>query len=199
MIEYEAVDRELRPRIAGYFRWLAGEDEFEDLAQETMIRIQRGLAGLRDAASLAPWAFSIARNVLLDHGKRPDRSIAISRDLAAESFLLAQGSRYPEPEAQVLREETRECIRSLIGRMTETNRLVLLLSEFDGLSAAEIAAALDISVPNAKIRIHRSRKAFKETIEGGCRVFIDENSRTACQPLEADATELRGSGPPPAR
>jgi RNA polymerase sigma-70 factor (ECF subfamily) len=184
MIEYQTVDEEFRPRISKYFSWTVGGDESDDLVQETMIRIQRALLGLRDESNLAPWVFKIARNVLLDRGKQPDRSIPVSRDIAAERFLLTRRSREFGPEDAAVREEMRECIMSLIDGMTEMNRIVLLLSEFDGFSAVEIAATLDISIPNAKIRIHRSRKAFRKTVEAQCRVFSDENSCAACQPSD---------------
>ena len=50
-----------------YLRRLAGNDDAaRDLAQDTWLRVLRGVTSLREPAKLRPWLFGIARRVAMD-------------------------------------------------------------------------------------------------------------------------------------
>jgi len=70
----------------------------EDLLQETLVRITRGLPGFAGRSSLKTWAFSIATRTAVDHFRKPvyrarivglDESLDIqNRDLAVDDRLV---------------------------------------------------------------------------------------------------------------
>ena len=63
---FQDIFEEFQPQIVRYFARLAGEGEAEDLAQETFIKINRGLESFRGDSKLSTWIYSIATNVARD-------------------------------------------------------------------------------------------------------------------------------------
>jgi len=49
---------------------------------------------------------------------------------------------------------------------------------------AEIADILDITKENAKVRLHRARKALKSILEERCTFELDERNVLVCDPFE---------------
>jgi RNA polymerase sigma-70 factor (ECF subfamily) len=104
----------------------------------------------------------------LDAGKRtiklevplPDRS---SLDLARQ---LAAGG--PTPSAEVHRRELARRVRVALGELSETDREIVLLRNFEGCSNQEVAHLLDISPEAAKKRYARALLRLKRALtEGG--------------------------------
>jgi RNA polymerase sigma-70 factor (ECF subfamily) len=68
-----------------------------------------------------------------------------------------------------------ECIRGNIEKLPETYRVVLTLSEYEGLKNNEIAEILGITLDTVKIRLHRARVKLKEELESNCEIhWIEE-------------------------
>ncbi len=65
-LEFEHVYEEFQPQIVRYFTRLAGESEAEDLAQETFVKVSKGLENFRGDSKLSTWIYSIATNVARD-------------------------------------------------------------------------------------------------------------------------------------
>ena len=83
---FETVARELSPALLRYLRRYVGDRTIaEDLLQESLIRIARGLPGFEGNASLKTWAFSIATHVATDYFRAPERrQHMVAVDEAAE-------------------------------------------------------------------------------------------------------------------
>jgi RNA polymerase sigma-70 factor (ECF subfamily) len=78
------LDARLRPFIA---RRVHAEVDVDDVVQDVFLRMQRGLAGLRDEERFGPWVYQVARSAIADHqrtaarhgvahGERPDEEAA---------------------------------------------------------------------------------------------------------------------------
>ena len=68
-------------------------------------------------------------------------------------------------EQAVDNDNLREAISEAISRLPESYRVVLQLRDVEGYSTAEVADALEISVSNVKVRLHRARAAMKKLLE----------------------------------
>jgi RNA polymerase sigma-70 factor (ECF subfamily) len=77
--EFDSVYQEFQPRIFRYFARLVGDDDAQDLAQETMVKVSRGLDSFRGESTLSTWIYRIATNVLRDRFK----SASFKQDSAA--------------------------------------------------------------------------------------------------------------------
>lgn len=77
-LDFQDIYEEFQPKIFRYFARLAGDDDAEDLTQETFVKISRGLGSFRGDSKLSTWIYSIATNVARDRF----RSAAFRHDSA---------------------------------------------------------------------------------------------------------------------
>ncbi|MGE5178603.1 MAG: RNA polymerase sigma factor [Bacteroidota bacterium] len=173
----EQVAQELSGPLHRYLQRYSGSDTVaDDLLQETLIRIVRGLPAFEGRASLKTWAFSIATRVAADHFRKPaNRAHIVEIDECAE---------FPDAESgvdeQLVAGEMNACIRQVVESLPEDYRAALVLHDWEGLTAAQIAEVCGCSVATAKIRIHRARLRLKDALERECDFYHDSGSVLRC-------------------
>ena len=181
-LDFQAIFTEFQPRLVRYLANLAGETEAEDLAQEIFIKIERALPAFRGESKLSTWIYRIATNAALDRMRTPAYQQALNtiteenKETELEDRNIWTGEKVPVLEWQVVRKEMAECIQDFIHKIPVNYRLVLLLSEFEGLSNQEIATILAISTGAVKIRLHRARERLKQDLIANCPTFWVEGN-----------------------
>ena len=189
-VQFEQVHAEYRPKILRYLRRMVGPDEAQDLAQETFIKVERGLEGLREDSRISTWVYRIAANTALDRLRSPSytRSVRLAdagssdRNGAIEipNKNSLTGEKAPTVEQQHVRDEMNHCIRGFIENLHENYRTVVVLGELEGLKNREIAEVLDVSLDTVKIRLHRARAQLRKKLEMGCSFYRDEGGELSC-------------------
>jgi len=183
--EFRRIYEAFHPKVLRYLTRLAGEGEAEDIAQTVMLKVREGLPGFRGEARLSTWIYRIATNAAFDRLRRSGPGQAESYPAAQpESDLDLESSpleaRSPSAEATVIREEMNACIREFIGRLPEHYKTVMVLSELEGFTNAEIAQILEASLDTVKIRLHRARERLRRELQAGCSFHRDEPNAFAC-------------------
>jgi len=185
--EFRRIYEAFHPKVLRYLTRLMGESEAEDIAQTVMLKVSEGLPGFRGEARLSTWIYRIATNAALDRLRRPGAGQAEPHPAAEnereddhdlESSPL-EGEN-PSAEATVIREEMSACIREFIGRLPEHYKTVMVLSELEGFTNAEIAQILEASLDTVKIRLHRARERLRSELQAGCSFHRDEPNAFAC-------------------
>jgi RNA polymerase sigma-70 factor (ECF subfamily) len=185
-LEFQEIYKTFAPKMVRYLARLVGEYEAEDLAQEVMVKVSRGLKDFEGKASLSTWIYRIATNTGLDRLR--------SRSFQREALDIAPENdegkvRDKDPwtgenklslESSLIRKEMNECIRGIVERLPENYRAVLVLSEMEEFMNAEIAEVLGVSVDTVKIRLHRARTMLKKELESKCNFYRDERNELAC-------------------
>jgi len=182
-----------RRELTGYcYRMLGSTFEAEDAVQETMVKAWKAFASFEGRSSLRAWLYRIATNVCLDHlNGRQRRARPMELGPAQEPVFANLGApRSPEtwvepiPDARVLPLEgdpsdlviARETIRlafvTAIQHLPPQQRAVLILREVLRMSAKEVAALLDTSVPAVNSALQRAR-ATLDTVD------VDDDVRPA--------------------
>jgi RNA polymerase sigma-70 factor (ECF subfamily) len=157
------VEERLRPFVA---RRVASAD-VEDVLQDVYVRMQRGLAGLRDDERFSGWLFQIARSAIADHGRSRAR------------HPLVPDPALPEPADDPSdddREEFRAlagCVAMFVGRLPSPYREAVTLVELEGLTAREAAELAGISVSGMKSRVQRGRAQLRALFEQCCDIALD--------------------------
>jgi len=165
-----------RPLLQYLRRYTGDPDLAEDLLQETLIRIGRGLPGFEGRAQLKTWAFSIATRVAADHFRRPaNRARIIDLDERAEPA----GSDH-SVEQRLVVDEMNDCVRQVIDSLPEDYRAALVLHDLEGLTAEQTAEISGCSVPTAKIRIHRARVRLSRALREACDFYRDSDNVLRC-------------------
>lgn len=148
---YTDLTERYRPRLVAYATHMLrgrGAGSAEDVAQDVLIRAYRALRADSRPMALRAWLYRIAHNRCLDElrGERP------TAELHEEAFAAGE-----DPAVCVHR---RERLRELVGDIRELpdqQRSALVIRELDGLSYAELAEALDTTVPAIKSLLVRAR------------------------------------------
>lgn len=182
MNSFDDIYQEFHPRIHRFLRNLCGETDAADLTQAVFLKISQALADFREESSLATWIYRIATNTAHDHAVS-----SLSRQRGNEQPVDECGSLddlpdyvTPGTEREYIRREMNACIRGVAEQLPETYRTVLLLSEFEELTNAEIADILGISINTVKIRLHRGRTELRKAMTCQCSLYHDERNELMC-------------------
>ncbi len=174
-----------RPIYNYLLRMTQNQAKAEDLAQETFIRVHRGLPGFREDANLSTWIYRIATNVSHDHFRRratrqAEAALSLEEIESDGEWLVDEASSAPEQLAA--QSEMSDCVQRFIHRLSPDYRAVLMLRELQGLKNREIATVLDVSLDTVKIRLHRARNKLREALNAGCDFTHDEQNVFVCEP-----------------
>ncbi len=125
----------------------------EDLTQDVFVRIWRALPAYRGLSSVSTWIYSITRNTCLTALKRDRAKIAISLD---EPLIRAEA----ESEAFLPRGSSVIDLPSLLSKVPEKYRQVVMLFYMEEKSYEEVARQLDLPIGTVKTYLYRARKTL---------------------------------------
>lgn len=176
-LSFAELGRKLSEPLLRYFqRYVGDAATADDLLQETLIRIERGLPSFAGHASLKTWAFSIATRVAADYFRQPERRLQIvdveeAQDLPDQSVKI---------DDSLIIEEMNACVRGVIDSLPEDYRAALILHDLEGLSIHDTARICDCSLATAKIRIHRARARLRQALKQECEFYRDNENILRC-------------------
>ena len=154
------------------FRLTGTAADAEDLVQETFLRAYRAWDRFESGTRAKSWLFTICRNAFLrqrQHDHRRDEIIQQAargnggNDDTAESVLFMPAYQQ-DPEGTFFFSVIDGQILEMIRRIPDEFREVVLLSDLEGMSYAEIAQVLDIPVGTVKSRLFRGRRLLQEKL-----------------------------------
>jgi len=142
---YRFINRKLRDR-----------EHAEDMAQETFIRALKVTAPVRSHRSLL---YRIAKNLLVDHYRRPDLSSTdASEETDAEHFAAPS---YLQPYELIEENQYTELMTNTIEALPPRCREAFILHRFDGLSQKDVARQMGISTNMVEKHIIRAMMACR--------------------------------------
>jgi len=173
--KYERRVYHLAVRIVGQ------SHDADEVVQQTFLSVIEKLKGFRQEARFSTWLTRVATNhaLALLRQRRRRRTVPLAEDRSADADDAPPHPEYiarwrETPEQIASRRETRRILDAALDELDEKYRLVFLLRDVEGLSTAETAEALRISVPNVKVRLLRARLMLRERLT---REFGDEATR----------------------
>ena len=145
------------------YRLCGNHDDAQDLVQEVLVRVQRGLVTYKPG-SLEGWLSRIATNAFLDDVRRRKRRPA---DILPEYDMLervapASASADEQHAIDALPEHVQEALRGL----PPDYRAAVVLSDVVGLSYEEIAESTNVPIGTVRSRIHRGRARLRHVLAG---------------------------------
>jgi RNA polymerase sigma-70 factor (ECF subfamily) len=162
---FDAVYEAYRPRLFGFLvRLSRRRDVAEDLLEETWLRLVARRATLDEDARLAPWLFTVARNLYFSWR----RSRAVDGDRTSEL-----DPSWPAPEtgaspfASAARAELERRVEAALARLPLRDRELLLLVGVEGLTPSEAAGVCGVPAVTLRARLHRARERLAAEMGGG--------------------------------
>ena len=149
------------------FRIVGNTAEAEDLAQEVFVRVYSKRATYRAGAKFSAWCFSIAANQAKNRLRWWRRRPAISLNAWTEAGGdTADESRVGESaSSRAVAHEQIAAVQAAVAALPLDLRTALVLFEYEDLSMAEIAAALDCSAKAVENRLYRARQQLKQVLQ----------------------------------
>lgn len=136
------------------------ESNFEDLAQEVLVKAYFGLPKFEGKSSFGHWLKRIKVNHCLNHLKRQEGRTAV--DIEEHGIQYDERLQVlPSIEATLDLADTRGRIRKVLNFLPLTLRVPLVMCDMDDMSYDEISQSLGIGLSAAKMRIKRAREEFR--------------------------------------
>jgi RNA polymerase sigma-70 factor, ECF subfamily len=124
----------------------------DDIVQQTLMRMHRARGDFSPGGQVLPWAYRIARNLIRDQLRQKKREEELRR--RAERCVLPA---FPAtPDAQLDADETVASLRSSFAALPHNQQTAYFLMQGEGLSLAEAARQLGITIVALKLRVHRA-------------------------------------------
>ena len=156
----------LAGRIFAYLRRSAGNQaRAEDLVQQTFLHMHRARGTFVSGSAVVPWAYAIARRLLIDDRRRDQRNILITAEGAADGAL--QASTEPGADDLLEADDLARRLTQRLAALPAMQRAAFELIRFEGLSHAEAAEALGVTVNSVKLRTHRALEALRDVLGEG--------------------------------
>lgn len=159
-VDWEALYRQLLPRIYNFFRYRVGNDQVaEDLTATTFEKAWRQRQRYRrDLGAFSTWIYTIARNVATDYYRRQRPMIPLEAlpDLVQEESV----------EQKVERQQDRAQLALLLCQLSEREQELIALKYGAGLTNRAIATLVGLSESNVGTILHRVVKKLQKKWEG---------------------------------
>ncbi len=176
---FSVIHDRYRQRLFAYSRQMLGgsRQDAEDALQDVFLRAYSSLRSNDRPLSLRAWLYRVAHNRCIDHLRRPTPP-------AADLFDTSRKPLHDPMDELVRREDLRQLVAD-VQRLPEQQRSALLMREMDGMSYAELAEALGVSLQAVKSLLVRARIGLVEAVEA---------RDTACSEIRLDLTDAYDRG-----
>lgn len=150
------------PRLFNFLaRLTRRRDVAEELVEELWLRVVGHAPRLRDDTRLAPWLFTIARNLYASYC----RARLIPFDALDDGGLWPIPSADPSPFETAVATELQRRVEVALATLPGRYREALLLVVMEGLSPAEAAVVCGVSAETMRQRLSRGRAALAKQLE----------------------------------
>lgn len=165
---------ELRGRLRSFVARRMEDDPsaHDDLVQDILLRVHRGLPRLRDNERLDAFAYQVARNAIADHYRTARREQPVAPE-SLEDHAPSREEEADDDPSGADRARLARCLRPLIERLDDDYREALLLTDLGDLSQADAARRLGLSAPGMRSRVQRGRSQLHEALGKCCSVELD--------------------------
>ncbi len=146
------------------YRLMGSSDSAADACQDGFVKAYKAISQYQ-GGSFKSWLLRIVTNTCYDHirysGRRPATSLENMAENPEEHSAKLVSNSEP-PEEQVLRHELSDLLQWGINQLPEDQRLVLVLSDVQGLSYQEVAEVIDQPLGTVKSRLSRARRHLRD-------------------------------------
>lgn len=181
---------ELAPRLARFaLRWTRNRSTAEDVVQQTLLQIHGARHRFVRGAAVIPWAYAIARRLLIDLGRRGVREELRAGDVHDPE----EPTPAPSPEEALHGRRVEALARRDLALLPSGWREAFELVKLEGLSVAETAEVLGITRGMVKIRTFRATAALRKSMARRLRDAPPGTTRPASPTPRSDGTNEGGA------
>ena len=150
-------------------RMTGNEEDANDLAQETFVRVFKSSKSFRSGEKFTTWLFTIAANLARNHFRWRSRHPNVSMDAENSETNQTLGSTLPAnspvPNDAALAGERAAAVRQAVQGLPEDLREAIVLCEWEERSVAEAATILEATPKAVESRLYRARQVLRERLK----------------------------------
>jgi RNA polymerase sigma factor (sigma-70 family) len=153
------------------YKFFLDHDMAMEVTQKTFISMCKNMASLQEVSRFKPWLYKIAVNYCREEARRKKGNRSLSFDVvwnreAEESPRWESSSqRFHNPESQYHQSELSDILQNALLQLSDEQREVVIMKEFEGFKFREIAEALNISENTVKSRMYYGLDGLKKILE----------------------------------
>ena len=149
------------------YRMMGNAQDAEDVTQETFLSAFRHWESFRGGSAVGTWLYRIAVNACLMRLRKEKRARASRLDpgYADADVLDWVPDTSGTPEEHAINSELREEMVKALAALPSDLRAAVVLRDVQGMSNAEAADILGVSVPSVKSKLHRGRVVLRKRLE----------------------------------
>jgi RNA polymerase sigma-70 factor (ECF subfamily) len=169
------VDRYHTPLLRLASTFVPNQAVAEEVVQDTWLGVVRGIHRFEGRSSLKTWLFRILVNRARSAGVRERRHTPVDpeRTPSVPPERFGPGGQWVDPpvpwtdeaEDRIVAARLAERITAHLGALPESQRQVLVLRDFEGLSAPEVCDLLGLTETNQRVLLHRGRSRIRGLLE----------------------------------
>jgi len=162
----------------------------EDILQNFCIRVMQSGTQLRDDRSAIGWLYTVLKSVLMDHFRKETVRRSGDARYVQERTVLEGDSVGPDENAAVC-----HCLRGLLPELRPEYAEILRRVDFLEEPRSKVAADMDVSKENLRVRLHRARLAIGVALKQHCGTCCDSEYRDCfCERECTDTGSLENGG-----
>ena len=165
----DLMERHATPVFRLLCRMLNNEDDANDVAQETFVRVFQSCGKFDANKKFSTWLFTIAanlaRNQIRWRTRHPNVSLDAETNAGDQPLASTLASTGPTPKEQVLSAERAAAVRAAVSNLPEDMREAIVLCEWEEHSLAEAAVILEATPKAVESRLYRARQILRTELK----------------------------------
>ena len=165
---YEILVRRNNQKLYRIIRsYLKDEAEIEDIMQDSYLKAFTKLYQFKLESTFSTWLIRIGINESLARLKEKGKLYHLneqSDNLKSNTILEIPDGKQLNPQDKMIRSEAKQLLENAIDSLDIKYKTVYIMKEVEDMSLKEISIALDLTVANVKVRLHRSKAVLKERL-----------------------------------
>ncbi len=131
-------------------RMTMDREQGEDLAQNVFLRLLKYRKSYKEGMRFQSWIYQMARNAFSDHYQK-------QKNKKGQFFDVQQlGDKASSAQEDMEQNEKEELLNRSLALLSEEQRELLVMTRYQQMKYEEVAAIMDTSVANIKVKVHRA-------------------------------------------
>jgi RNA polymerase sigma-70 factor (ECF subfamily) len=165
----DLMERHATPLFHFLSRLTGNEDDANDLAQETFVRVFKSCKSYRPGQKFSTWLFTSAANLARNHfrwrSRHPGLSLEAENPVTEQSLGSTLPSNTPTPKEGVVAAERAQVVRDAVRSLPDEMREAIVLCEWEERSVADAAMILETTPKAVESRLYRARQILREHLK----------------------------------
>ena len=154
------VDRYKNKAFSMLKRMLKNEFDAEEVLQDCFLKVFNSLSSFKGEAKFSTWFYRIVYNTALT--KLSSQKRMTEAEMTSLEDHLNLESEYRSDEIE--KKDVNQLIHETISKLPERYSAVITMFYLNEMTIEEISEAMQLSVSNIKVMLHRSRNSLRDLI-----------------------------------